>query len=50
MKTTKFQNTIFFKGPKYYNNIMSNNILKSENIHNIHKLKKVLNNYFLNKY
>ena len=40
MKTTKFQNTIFFKGPKYYNNIMSNNILKSENIHNIHKLKK----------
>ena len=50
MKTTKFQNTIFFKGPKYYNNIMSNNILKSENIHNIHKLKKVLKNYFLNKY
>ena len=40
----------FFKGPKYYNNIMSNNILKSENIHNIHKLKKVLKNYFLNKY
>ena len=50
MKTTKFQNTIFFKGPKYYNNIMSNNILKYENIHNIHKLKKVLKNYFLNKY
>ena len=50
MKTTKFQNSIFFKGPKYYNNIMSNNILKSENIHNIHKLKKVLKNYFLNKY
>ena len=50
MKTTKFQNTIFFKGPKYYNNIMSNNILKSENIHTIHKLKKVLKNYFLNKY
>ena len=29
---------------------MSNNILKSENIHNIHTLKKVLKNYFLNKY
>ena len=40
MKTTKFQNTIFVKGPKYYNDIMRNNILKSENIHNIHKLKK----------
>ena len=25
LKTTKFQNTIFFKGPKYYNNIMNNN-------------------------
>ena len=30
MKTTQFQNKIFFKGPKYYNNL-----LKCENVYNI---------------
>ena len=29
MKTNRFQNTIFFKGPKLYNLIMFNNILKT---------------------
>ena len=28
MKTTKYQNTIFFKGIKYYNDIIFGNILK----------------------
>ena len=28
MKTTQFQNTIYFKGPKYYNNLMINNLLR----------------------
>ena len=28
MKTTKFQNTIFFKGINYYNHIIFSNILK----------------------
>ena len=29
MKSNRFQNTIFFKGPKLYNLIMFNNILKT---------------------
>ena len=28
MKTTQFQNNFFFKGAKYYNNLMINNLLK----------------------
>ena len=28
MKTNRFLNTIFFNGPKLYNSIMFNNILK----------------------
>ena len=42
----KFQNKIFFKGPKYYNNLMINNLLKFENIYNLYKFKKVLKNTF----
>ena len=33
MKNTQFQNTISFKGPTYYNNLMNNNILKFENVY-----------------
>ena len=50
MKNTQFQNTIFYKGPKYYNNVMINNLLKFEDVYNIYKLKKVIKKYFLNKY
>ena len=28
MKTKKYQNTVFFKGIKYYNDILFGNILK----------------------
>ena len=38
MKTTKYQNTIFFKGIKYYNDIIFGNILKKNKITNINKL------------
>ena len=48
MKTNRFQNTIFFKGPKLQNLIMFNNILKTNTItHNL-KLKKVLKSFFIN--
>ena len=50
MKTNRFQNTIFFKGPKLYNLIMFNNILKTNTItHNL-KLKKVLKSIFIKQY
>ena len=40
MKTTKYQNTVLFKGIKYYNDIIFGNILYKNNITNINKLKK----------
>ena len=39
MKTTKYQNTVFFKGIKYYNEQIFGNILK-----------KVLKLFFINQY
>ena len=30
MKTTKYQNTLFFKGIKYYNDIIFGNIIKKK--------------------
>ena len=50
MKTTKYQNTIFFKGIKYYNDIIFGNILKKNNITNINQLKKVMKLFFVNQY
>ena len=50
MKTNKFQNTIFFKGPKLYNLIMFNNILKTNTITHTLKLKKVLKSFFIKQY
>ena len=46
MTTNRFQNTIFFKGPKLYNLIMFNNILKTNTITHTLKLKKVLHFFF----
>ena len=42
MKTTKYQNTILFKGIKYYNDIIFGNILKKNKIKNINQLKKFM--------
>ena len=50
MKTTKYQNTIFFKGIKYYDDIIFGNILKKNKITNINKLKKVMKLFFVNQY
>ena len=50
VKTTKYQNTIFFKGIKYYNDIIFGNILKKNKITNINKLKKVMKLFFVNQY
>ena len=50
MKTNRFQNTIFFKGPKLYNLIMFNNILKTNTITHTLKLKKVLKSFFIKQY
>ena len=50
MKTNRFQNTIFFKGPKLYNLIMFNNILKTNTITHTLKLKKVLKLFFIKQY
>ena len=50
MKTTKYQNTIFFKGIKYYNDIIFGNILKKNKIKNINQLKKVMKLFFVNQY
>ena len=47
MKTNRFQNTIFFKGPKLYNLIMFNNILNTITITHTIKLKKVLKSFFI---
>ena len=50
MKTNRFQNIIFFKGPKLYNLIMFNNILKTNTITHTLKLKKVLKSFFIKQY
>ena len=50
MKTHKFQNTIFVKGPKLYNSIMFNNNLKTISLTNTLKLKKVLQLFFIKHY
>ena len=50
MKTKKYQNTIFFKGIKYYNDIIFGNIVKKNKITNINKLKKVMKLFFVNQY
>ena len=47
MKSTKYQNTIFFKGIKYYNDIIFGNILKKNKITNINQLKKVMKLFWL---
>ena len=47
MKTTNYQNTIFFKGIKYYNDIIFGNILKQNKITNINQLKKVMKLFFV---
>ena len=49
MKTTKYQNTILFKGIKYYIDIIFGNILKKK-ITNINQLKKVMKLFFINQY
>ena len=40
MKSNKLKNTIFFKGPKLYNELMFNNLLRKNNINNVFILKK----------
>ena len=50
MKTNRFQNTIFVKGPKLYNLIMFNNILKTITITHSLKLKKLLKSLFIKQY
>ena len=40
MKSNKLKNTIFFKGPKLYNELMFNNLLRKKNINNVFILKK----------
>ena len=50
MKTTKYQNTIFFKGIRYYNDIIFGNILKKNKIKNLNQLKKVMKLFFINQY
>ena len=42
MKSNKLKNTIFFKGPKLYNELMFNNLLRKNNINNVFILKKTL--------
>ena len=50
MKTNRFQNTIFFKGPKLYNLIIFNNNLKTNKITHTLKLKKVLKLFCIKQY
>ena len=45
MRTTQFQNNIFCRGSKLYNNIMFGNIFLNNSINNINMLKKTLKNY-----
>ena len=50
MKTNWFQNTLYSKGPKLYNSINFNNILKTNTITHTLKLKKVLKSFFIKQY
>ena len=50
MKSNKLKNTIFFKGPKLYNELMFNNLLRKKNINNVFILKKTLKYSFISKY
>ena len=50
MKTNKCQNTIFVKGPKHYNSIMFNNMLKTITITYTLTLNNVLNSFFIKQY
>ena len=50
MKSNKLKNTIFFKGPKLYNELMFNNLLRKNNINNVFILKKTLKYSFISKY
>ena len=50
MKSNKLKNTIFFKGPQLYNELMFNNLLRKKNINNIFILKKTLKYSFISKY
>ena len=50
MKSNKLKNTIFFKGPKLYNELMFNNLLRKKNINNVLILKKTLKYSFISKY
>ena len=50
MKSNKLKNTIFFKGPKLYNELMFNNLLRKNNINNVFILKKTLTYLFISNY
>ena len=50
MKSNKLKNTIFFKAPKLYNELMFNNLLRKKNINNVFILKKTLKYSFISKY
>ena len=50
MKSNKLKNPIFFKGPKLYNELMFNNLLRKKTINNVFILKKTLKYSFISKY
>ena len=50
MKSNKLKNTIFFKLPKLYNELMFDNLLRKKNINNVFILKKTLKYSFISKY
>ena len=49
MKSNKLKNTIFFKGPTLYNELMFNNLLRKKIINNVF-IKKTLKYLFISKY
>ena len=50
MKTSRQQNTLFFKGPKIYNQLIFNNIILNNNIQSLNVFKKVVKSFFVSKY
>ena len=50
MISNKLKNIIFVKGPKLYNELMFNNVLRKNNINNVFILKKTLQYLFIYKY
>ena len=50
MKYNKIKKTIFCKGPKLYNKLMFNNLLRKNNINNVFILNKTLKYSFISKY